>query len=118
MSENNIIDIFKLRLKNGLATSNREHYYIQCSAEANTCAFLTSENGDLIGYLLWASISDSMLELWQTYGYYPSYPYEWLEGNNILLLDVLLCAKNPIKAKYELKRQLKLFDRYYYKKNN
>jgi hemolysin-activating ACP:hemolysin acyltransferase len=72
-----------------------------------------SENNRMCGYIAWANVSDVTYRRVQLFSVFPQFYYEWLEGGNLMVFDIVCedCIVEEISnylQKLKIERNAKL----------
>ena len=92
-SDEMFVAAMNLRVKCGLDTTSDELMVIKRSSLYKLFHFLYDIRGDPMGYICWAEISEDALWMMEASGNLPKYPYEWAEGEIVLITDVVMDQK-------------------------
>lgn len=91
---------------------------LRICCDAGTIEIITDPLGRDAGYVCWASLSNESADLFQRYGEYPKYFYEYSEGDVCLLLEVFLAYKHYVNVRKIAKDFLRRHRTIIYKKGH
>lgn len=91
--------------------------WIGFSVSAECYKIITNKSEKPTGYVIWANISKETFRAMIKHECFPKYPYEWNEGNIILILDVVNTSLSFLQLKSLLRElfsshRVVVFERY------
>jgi hypothetical protein len=92
-----LLHIMALRISMNLSTSVDESKLICTSIKAENYYFIKNEFSEICGYILWAKINiESLYQIFH-FNKLLAYPFEWVEGDIIMITDITSCERVTIK---------------------
>ena len=110
--------LLELRKKTILETDNQLIHLLRLSTMLGCYTFLKNSAGTIVGYYAWADVIRETVSRLCRNGEFPFYPYEWSEGNIMLIIDACFLPEFSNEAKFIFRKTIKRKRAIAYRKSN
>ncbi|TDF39689.1 hypothetical protein EYS14_09290 [Alteromonadaceae bacterium M269] len=107
-----------VRLKTNLLTYPQQYKALVYSINSDCYKFLYSPVGKVCGYIIWANLNRESVFRFERQSIGPTYPYEWIEGDILLVLDIVVEPQFRLDVLPELRRFIRCNKHKLFKRGN